>query len=120
MDVIYQHFHLFSVSLEHSEELWTITRNMVRAVERNWQKPDKGIWEMRQNNKHFTFSKVLCWVAVDRAIKVASLLQQHDQVDEWISIRDKIKKDILKKPGAKKNSPLPRPTDTMIWMHRFC
>lgn len=101
MDVIYQHFHLFSVSLEHSEELWTITRNMVRAVENNWQKPDKGIWEMRQNNKHFTFSKVLCWVAVDRAIKIASLLQQQDQVDEWVSIRDKIKKDILKKAWNK-------------------
>jgi len=97
MDVIYQHFSLFSVSLEHSEELWTITRNMVRTVEKNWQKPDKGIWEMRQNNKHFTFSKVLCWVAIDRAIKIGSLLQQNDQANEWIPLRDKIKKDILKK-----------------------
>lgn len=96
MDVIYQHFNLFSVSLDHSEELWTITRNMVRAVQRNWQRPDKGIWEIRENNKHFTFSKVLCWVAVDRAIKVAELLQQTDPVSEWIKLRDKIKNDIMK------------------------
>ncbi|ASB47770.1 glycoside hydrolase family 15 protein [Alkalitalea saponilacus] len=95
MDVIYQHFHLFSVTLEHSEELWTITRNMVRSVQRNWHKPDKGIWEMRQNNKHFTFSKVLCWVAIDRAVKIASLLQQNKQVDEWLPLRDKIKADIM-------------------------
>lgn len=96
MDVIYQHFQLFSVSLEHSEELWTITRNMLRSVERNWQKPDKGIWEMRENNKHFTFSKVLCWVAVDRAIKVAELLQQSHHLQNWTKLRDKIKNDILK------------------------
>src|SRR5690554_4942423 len=97
MDVIYQHFSLFSVSLEHSEELWTITRNMVRTVSRNWKRPDKGIWEMRQNDSHFTFSKVLCWVAVDRAIKIASLLQQRDQAEAWMPLRDKIKQDILTK-----------------------
>ncbi|WP_088655098.1 glycoside hydrolase family 15 protein [Geofilum rhodophaeum] len=97
MDVIYQHFQLFSVTLEHSEELWTITRNMVRAVERNWKRPDKGIWEMRQNDRHFTFSKVLCWVAVDRAIKIASLLQQRDQAEAWMPLREKIKQDILTK-----------------------
>jgi GH15 family glucan-1,4-alpha-glucosidase len=96
MDVIYQHFKLFSVSLEHSEELWTIIRNMMRSVKRNWQKPDKGIWEMRQNNKHFTFSKVLCWVAVDRAIEIAQLLQQKDHLDDWIKLREKIKSDIFK------------------------
>lgn len=97
MDVIYQHFQLFSVTLEHSEELWTITRNMVRTVSRNWKRPDKGIWEMRQNDSHFTFSKVLCWVAVDRAIKIASLLQQRDQAEAWMPLRDEIKQDILTK-----------------------
>lgn len=97
MDVIYQHFKIFTVSLQHSEDLWTITRNMVFAVERNWQKPDRGIWEIRQSNKHFTFSKVLCWVAVDRAIKIASILKQHEKIEEWSALRDKIKKEILKK-----------------------
>jgi GH15 family glucan-1,4-alpha-glucosidase len=95
MDVIYQQFKLFTVTLEHSEELWTITRNMIRSVDRNWHRPDKGIWEIRENNKHFTFSKVLCWVAVDRAIKIAELLQQNHYIKQWSVLRDRIKSDIL-------------------------
>ncbi|HKL71700.1 MAG TPA: glycoside hydrolase family 15 protein [Marinilabiliaceae bacterium] len=97
MDVIYQHFSLFSVSLEHSEELWTITRNIVRAVENNWKRPDKGIWEIREKDRHFTFSKVLCWVAVDRAVKIGQILQQNSPLPEWIKLRDKIKADIYAK-----------------------
>ncbi|MDG5800202.1 glycoside hydrolase family 15 protein [Marinilabiliaceae bacterium ANBcel2] len=104
MDVIYQHFQLFSVSLEHSEELWTITRNITRAVERNWKRPDKGIWEMRENNKHFTFSKVLCWVAVDRAIKIGDLLQQKRQTVEWVKLRETIKEDIMSKAWSEKKN----------------
>ncbi len=76
LDVIYQHFDLFSVSVEHSEELWTIVRNMLKVLEANWHKPDRGIWEIRSENKHFTFSKVLCWVGVDRGVKIAQLLKR--------------------------------------------
>ncbi len=94
MDVIYQHFNLFSDSLEHSEDLWTIVRNVVKVVEENWQLPDKGIWEIRNESKHFTFSKVLCWVAMDRAEKIAKLLQQDAYVRPWRAIKDLIKDDI--------------------------
>ncbi|SFE55166.1 glycoside hydrolase family 15 protein [Thermophagus xiamenensis] len=96
VDVIYQLFHLFTTSLEHSEELWTITRNIIKVVQKNWQKPDKGIWEIRHSTKHFTFSKVLCWVAVDRGIKIAELLHQKDYIRSWERLREKIKVDILK------------------------
>jgi GH15 family glucan-1,4-alpha-glucosidase len=96
LDVIYQHFELFSVSVAHSEELWTIARNMIKIVEANWQKPDRGIWEIRSENKHFTFSKVLCWVGVDRAVKIAEMLKRDLYVKPWTKLRDKIKKDIEK------------------------
>ena len=94
LDVIYQHFDLFSVSVEHSEELWTIVRNMIKIVEANWQKPDRGIWEIRSENKHFTFSKMLCWVGVDRAVKIAQLLKRDIYVQPWSKLRDKIRIDI--------------------------
>ncbi|MFW6371352.1 MAG: glycoside hydrolase family 15 protein [Bacteroidota bacterium] len=97
VDVIYQLFHLFTTTLEYSEELWTITRNILKVVEKNWQKPDKGIWEMRHSNKHFTFSKVLCWVAADRGIKIAELLHQNEYISTWGRLRDRIKNDIFKK-----------------------
>lgn len=96
LDVIYQHFELFSISVEHSEELWTIVRNMIKIVDANWQKPDRGIWEIRSENKHFTFSKVLCWVGVDRAVKIAELLKRDMYIKPWIKLRDKIRNDIEK------------------------
>ena len=94
VDVIYQQFRLFDISLENSEYLWTITRSIVRIVERNWEKPDKGIWEIRTEDKHFTFSKVLCWVAIDRAIKIAKIIRKQDYVGAWQKLANKIKKDV--------------------------
>ncbi|MDX9882521.1 MAG: glycoside hydrolase family 15 protein [Prolixibacteraceae bacterium] len=96
MDVIYQHFNIYNVSLAMSEELWTIVRSIVKTVDRNWQKPDRGIWELRNEQKHFTFSKVLCWVAIDRAVKIAGLLKMDRHSQQWELLRDKIKTDIIK------------------------
>jgi len=96
VDVIYQQFKLFPASLEYSEELWTLVRNIVKMVERNWQKPDKGIWEFRNESRHFTFSKVLCWVAIDRAVKIGNLLRQEELFTEWERLRDRIRDSILK------------------------
>jgi GH15 family glucan-1,4-alpha-glucosidase len=97
MDVIYQQFSLFEVSLQNSEELWTITRSIVRIVRKNWRKPDRGIWEIRTDQRHFVFSKLLCWVAIDRAIKVAELIKNQHYVEKWGKLRDTISKDIMKK-----------------------
>ncbi len=94
MDAIYQHFSIFSASLGFSEDLWTVVRNVVKMVERNWKKPDKGIWEIRNESKHFTFSKVLCWVAIDRAQKIAALLKQDSYMKKWKKLEDKIRADI--------------------------
>ncbi|MFC0876186.1 glycoside hydrolase family 15 protein [Saccharicrinis sp. FJH2] len=97
MDVIYQQFKLYETSLQNSEELWTITRSILRSVERNWKKPDRGIWEIRNEQRHFTFSKVLCWVAVDRGLKIAKLIKQKEYIKPWEKLRDSIEKDIHKK-----------------------
>ncbi|MCW3786014.1 glycoside hydrolase family 15 protein [Plebeiibacterium sediminum] len=94
MDAIYQHFSLYSATLDFSEDLWTVVRNVVKMVERNWKKPDKGIWEIRGESKHFTFSKVLCWVAIDRAQKIAALLEQESYMKKWKQLEDKIREDI--------------------------
>lgn len=95
MDVIYQQFELFKVSLENSETLWTITRSIVKTVDENWKNPDKGIWEIRSDEKHFTFSKVLCWVAIDRSIKIAQIISKDDYANKWQFLADSIKQDIL-------------------------
>ncbi len=94
MDVIYQQFSNFEVSLHNSESLWTIVRGIIHTVEQNWEKPDKGIWEIRTEEKHFTFSKVLCWVAVDRAIKIAKIIHKKRYADMWEPLAAEIKEDI--------------------------
>ena len=96
MDVIYQQFNIFTTSLENSEALWTITRSIVKIVEKNWTKPDRGLWELRTKPRHFTFSKVLCWVAIDRALKIAALLKMKNYIIPWTKLRDQIRKDIHK------------------------
>jgi len=95
MDVIYQHFNVFYTSLQHGESLWTITRSVVKLVKRNWTKPDRGIWEIRTEQKHFTFSKVLCWTAIDRAIKIAELIKMESYITKWTKLAETIKEDIL-------------------------
>ena len=95
VDVIYQQFTRFEISLENSESLWTIVRSIVRIVKNNWQKPDKGIWEIRTDEKHFTFSKVLCWVAIDRAIKIAKIIHKERYLADWQQLAHTIKTDIL-------------------------
>jgi GH15 family glucan-1,4-alpha-glucosidase len=102
MDVIYQQFSLFDISLQNSEELWTITRSIIRIVKENWRKPDRGIWEIRTDQRHFTFSKLLCWVAVDRGIKVAELIKRSEYVTKWSRLRDTIQADILENAWSEK------------------
>jgi GH15 family glucan-1,4-alpha-glucosidase len=97
VDVIYEHFRLYETSLQNSEELWTIVRSIVKIVKDNWDKPDRGIWEIRNEQKHFTFSKVLCWVAIDRAMKIAGLINKKDYAKDWNELRETIKQDILEK-----------------------
>lgn len=95
MDAIHIELIEFPLLFEKKEELWSIVKNIVWIVNNNWFLPDKGIWEIREEEKHFTFSKVLCWVAIDRAIKIADFLGKNK--DNWIVLREEIKNDIHEK-----------------------
>jgi alpha,alpha-trehalase len=70
---------------------------MIRTVSTQWEKPDRGIWEIRGDEKHFVFSKVMSWVAMDRAIKIANLLNKTIYTEIWKDIAEDIKKDVLNK-----------------------
>jgi GH15 family glucan-1,4-alpha-glucosidase len=102
MDVIYQHFKLNTTSIGLGEDLWTIVRSIVRVVEENWRLPDKGIWEIRSEDRHFTFSKVLCWVAIDRAVKIATILHQQGYVKVWETLAQEIRNDIYQNAWSEK------------------
>lgn len=97
MDVIYQSLRLFGNTLDNKEDLWTVVRSLVRHVYNNWHNLDSGIWEFRTQRRHFTFSKILCWVAMDRAMRIATLFRKNVDAANYQRLRDRIRIDILSK-----------------------
>ncbi|NHN25674.1 glycoside hydrolase family 15 protein [Flavobacterium jejuense] len=94
MDVIHQQVTNFSIDIDNGENLWTITKGIVWVVSNHWKEADKGIWEFREEDRHFTFSKVLCWVAIDKAIKVAEIFNKQHKMNKWKVLEAAIKSDI--------------------------
>lgn len=97
MDIIKCYFFHFPGTLGELEEMWEIVRTVVKNVYRVWKKPDQGIWEFRNSERHFVFSKVMCWVALDRAVEIAQLLKQTDYEAAWQKEADGIKADVFQK-----------------------
>jgi GH15 family glucan-1,4-alpha-glucosidase len=96
LNVIHQYYKFFPGRLDEVEDMWEIVRNIMRTVSTQWEKPDKGIWEIRNEEKHFVFSKVMCWVAMDRASKIALMLNKTYYAENWGSIADDIKADVFR------------------------
>ena len=80
--------------LEASDHAWRLSVNLLEFLEEAWQKPDAGIWEARGPSRHFTHSKVMAWVAFDRAIFTSERWGRDGPVDRWRSIRDEIHADV--------------------------
>ena len=95
MDVIHYQLEQFTDKNDEFEELWSIVKSIVWLVKNNWKLADKGIWEFREEDRHFTFSKLLCWVAIDRAIKISKLIHADKSVEKWEALRDEIYDDIM-------------------------
>jgi GH15 family glucan-1,4-alpha-glucosidase len=76
-------------------DLWAFLRECVRCIGERWRDPDEGIWEFRSGPAHFVHSKAMCWVGVDRAIKIAKSLGEKDRLDDWQRLRDEIREDVL-------------------------
>ncbi len=77
------------------ETLWPLLKRQVEEAVKSWRKPDRGIWEVRGEPQHFTSSKVMCWVALDRGAKLALLHGEKSYAQQWSEIADEIKADIL-------------------------
>ena len=79
----------------HAEELWSMVGPFADFVVRHWREPDNGIWESRGGQRHFVHSKAMCWVALDRAIKLSSIMGMSDGVSAWRKERDTILDSVL-------------------------
>jgi GH15 family glucan-1,4-alpha-glucosidase len=85
------------VGLTDNENAWRVLRMQMKWLEHNWSQPDEGIWEVRGPRRQFTHSKVMCWVALDRAVKLVEQFGLHGPVDGWRAVRDRIHAEVCAK-----------------------
>ena len=76
------------------ERVWPILKRQVEAAIANWGTPDRGIWEVRGEPKHFTSSKMFCWVACDRGARLAMLREDWEHARRWRAVADEIHADV--------------------------
>jgi GH15 family glucan-1,4-alpha-glucosidase len=91
LDSIYIHTR----SVERLDDrIWPVLRGQVESALRWWRKPDRGIWEVRGEPRHFTSSKVMCWVAADRAASLARMRGERELEATWRAAADEIHADV--------------------------
>jgi GH15 family glucan-1,4-alpha-glucosidase len=93
-------YSYFVINEEHkekfNEELWTVVRSLANRVVEIWKEPDSGIWERRGPMRHFVHSKMMNWVALDRAAKIGRFVGKEQNIERYLKVADEIKQDVLK------------------------
>ncbi|HEY6961627.1 MAG TPA: glycoside hydrolase family 15 protein [Gaiellaceae bacterium] len=93
MDVLHQaRMH----GLSPNDHAWSLQRTLMDFLEGAWDKPDEGIWEVRGPRRHFTHSKVLAWVAFDRAVQGAERFGLDGPLERWRRLREEIHAEVLR------------------------
>jgi GH15 family glucan-1,4-alpha-glucosidase len=87
--------------LEASADAWRLQQTLVDFVCEKWREPDEGIWEVRSRRRHFVHSKVMAWVAVDRAVKTVEEFGRDGDVMTWRATRDAIRSEVMERGVAR-------------------
>ena len=85
-----------------SYELWSYLRRLTNWVCAHWREKDDAIWEVRGGRRNFVYSKVMCWVALDRAIRLATKRSFPADLQRWIKVRDQIYETVMKRGWSRK------------------
>ncbi len=80
----------------HDGEAWKLQEALMDFLESEWDQPDNGIWEVRGPRRHFTHSKVMAWVAVDRAVRMVERFEPEGPVERWRALRARIHDDVCR------------------------
>jgi GH15 family glucan-1,4-alpha-glucosidase len=78
-----------------SSELWSDLRRLINWISDNWQREDEGIWETRVGRRHFVYSKLMSWVAIDRGLRLADKRSFPADREKWLMVRDRIYEEIM-------------------------
>lgn len=94
MDSVYL-FNKYGVPISYT--LWTALRDLLNWVCDNWQRSDCGIWEVRSGQQQFVYSKLMCWVALDRGLRLADKRSLPADRERWLLVRDQIYEELMEK-----------------------
>jgi GH15 family glucan-1,4-alpha-glucosidase len=94
MDALYQ---ARVTGVPEDEAMWSVQRAMLGWLEDGWRLEDSGIWEVRGPARHFTHSKVMAWVAFDRAVRMCEEFGRDGPVERWRAVRDEIHAEVLER-----------------------
>ena len=97
LDLLYLYFVYYELEHRMTRQYWRFVRYVVNQIRFNWERKDSSIWEFRELDNHYVYSKFMCYIGVDRAVKMAQHFKQNEELTEWTALRDEIKKEILEK-----------------------
>ncbi len=86
-----------TAGIEETPQSWALQRALVQELAEHWDEPDNGLWEIRGDPQHFTHSRVMVWVAFDRAIRAVEGHQLDGPLEQWRALRDEVRAEILDK-----------------------
>lgn len=87
--------HIWRRNFEMTEGVWELVRRIAESVVRIWRDPDEGVWEVRDEPRHFVFSKVMAWVALHRAVAVVDDLGLDHDTSRWQAVMADIRREVL-------------------------
>jgi GH15 family glucan-1,4-alpha-glucosidase len=102
MDSIFHFFVTYNYIKKMTDMQFNLLKSLVNPLTKIWKEKDHGIWEFRNIKKHFVFSKLMAWVAIDRGIRVAEHFKKQCPLGEWRRVKDEIKQEILTKGWNRK------------------
>jgi GH15 family glucan-1,4-alpha-glucosidase len=85
-----------AMGIRGPESSWDLERALMDFLESNWRQPDEGLWEVRGPRRHFTHSKVMAWVAVDRAVKAVEFYGRKGPLDRWRGLRRELHDEVCR------------------------
>jgi alpha,alpha-trehalase len=105
LDTIYLYYVYYEYEKHVTRKMWRFINYLLKQIKVTWRKKDNGIWEFRNIKEHMVYSKLMCFVGVDRAIKIAQRYGNENLIKRWLPLRDNIKNEIINKGfSRKKNS----------------
>ncbi len=94
-EVILAIHSLYKLKGDIPQGTWSLVTTLAEAVMRNWQRKDRGVWEVRGEQRHFVYSKIMCWAALDRSADIARVIGNNRMADRWSRTARRIRYEIL-------------------------